>query len=178
MKENIAKKVGALLTQKNKHLVTAESCTGGLLSNMITDIPGSSDYYIGGVNTYSYSAKRKLLQVQAETLEEFGAVSSETVREMAIGVRKLFVDDVPLKDLIGISISGIAGPGGGMPGKPVGLVWVGLSAEEGTWAYKRIWDGDRIQNKKYSSIFALELLKAYLLGELSSIRGEIEEKHI
>ncbi len=172
MKENIAKKVGALLIQKQRHLVTAESCTGGLLSNMITDIPGSSDYYIGGVNTYSYAAKRKLLQVQAKTLEEFGAVSSETVKEMAIGVRELFSEDVPIENIIGISISGIAGPGGGMPGKPVGLVWIGLSTLDGTWAYKRIWDGDRIQNKIYSSIFALELLQAYLRDELFSIRVE------
>jgi len=172
LEENIEQIIGDLLIQKQKYLVTAESCTGGMLSNLITDVPGSSDYYIGGVSTYSYGAKRKLLKVKAMTLESYGAVSSETVKEMAIGVRELFAEEVTFENIIGISISGIAGPGGGMPGKPVGLVWVGLSTLDGTWAYKRVWNGDRIQNKKYSSIFALQLLQAYLTGNLESIRKE------
>lgn len=166
MKEPLQTTIGKLLVLEKKYLVVAESCTGGLLSNLITDIPGSSNYFIGGVSTYSYEAKKKLLAVQSSTLENYGAVSAETVKEMAIGVRNLFSGSILVANLIGISISGIAGPGGGMPGKPVGLVWFGISANTGTWAIKRIWNGNRLQNKLYSANFALELLQDYLEGNL------------
>ena len=102
----------------------------------------------------------------------FGAVSAETVKEMAMGVRKLFQEDVSMSEMLGISISGIAGPGGGMPGKPVGLVWVGFSAGGETWAFKRIWAGDRKQNKLDSTRFALEVVSAYLDGNLAAIEPE------
>jgi len=162
LKIPLAKKVGKLLISHNLHLVTAESCTGGLLSNMITDIPGSSEYFIGGVSTYSYEAKEKILGVNHETLVNFGAVSEETVKEMAIGARQVFAGAVPFDQIIGISVSGIAGPGGGMLGKPVGLVWFGLSTPFDTIAIKQIWNGTRIQNKKISAIFALQLIESFL----------------
>jgi PncC family amidohydrolase len=154
------------LTTRNLYLVTAESCTGGLLSHLITNVPGSSAYYVGGVSTYAYEAKRGLLKVNAETLETYGAVSGETVVEMAKGVRTLFSGEIPQTQMIGISISGIAGPGGGMPGKPVGLVWFGLSTPNGSWAWKKIWNGDRIRNKELSAEYALLLIKDYLSGHL------------
>lgn len=166
MEEALSISVGKYLIQTKKYLVTAESCTGGLLSSLITDIPGSSNYFIGGVSTYSYEAKQKLLSVNAATLEKYGAVSAETVKEMAIGVRNLFSGSITLEDIIGLSISGIAGPGGGMPGKPVGLVWFGLSTDRGSWAVKRIWEGNRLENKQFSANFALELLLNYLQGKL------------
>lgn len=167
MKIPLAKKIGKLLISKNLFLVTAESCTGGLLSSFITDIPGSSEYFIGGVSTYSYEAKEKLLGVKHETLIDFGAVSEETVKEMAFGVRNTFTGSVPIQQIIGVSISGIAGPGGGMPGKPVGLVWFGLSSELGNWAIQKNWNGNRIQNKKLSAIFALQLIEQYLMNPQS-----------
>ncbi len=155
------------LTEKNLYVVSAESCTGGLLSHLITNVPGSSAYYIGGVSTYAYEAKRGLLNVKTETLEKFGAVSGETVVEMARGVRNLFAGEIPAEKMIGISISGIAGPGGGMPGKPVGLVWFGLSTPTGTWAWKKYWQGDRIKNKELSADFALLLILKYLSNDLT-----------
>ena len=155
-----------LLINKKMNLVTAESCTGGLLSHLITNVPGSSAYYIGGVSTYAYEAKKKLLNVSPQTLEEFGAVSRQTVIEMAKGVRELFCGEIPIEKIISISITGIAGPGGGMPGKPVGLVWFGLSSFEGTWGWYRIWNGDREQNKLDSARFALELIKCFFEKKL------------
>jgi len=163
----LSKKVGKLLISQNLFLATAESCTGGLLSNMITDIPGSSEYFIGGVSTYSYEAKEKILGVNHETLVNFGAVSEETVKEMAVGARKVFSGSITFNQIVGVSISGIAGPGGGMPGKPVGLVWFGLSTPNETIALKKIWDGNRVQNKKYSAVFALQLIESFLKKKAS-----------
>lgn len=164
MQETLEVEIGPLLVDGHYKLVVAESCTGGLISHRITNVSGSSEYYVGGVCAYAYEAKRALLGVKAETLEKFGAVSRETVLEMSLGVRKLFSNDTPFEELIGISISGIAGPGGGLPDKPVGLVWVSLSTEKGTWAWQKVFDGDRIQNKELSSDFALARLLEYLKG--------------
>jgi PncC family amidohydrolase len=158
--------IGTLLNDTQWKVVLAESCTGGLLSSMITDVPGSSAYYVGGVCTYAYEAKKKLLGVNSETLESYGAVSRQTVMEMSLGVRRLFSGEVPFENIIGISISGIAGPGGGMPGKPVGLVWFSLSAKTGHWAWKRNWKGNRMENKEYSAHFALEIIKAFVMNQL------------
>jgi PncC family amidohydrolase len=162
MEKSLEEKIGPLLNKYGFKLVVAESCTGGLISDRITNVPGSSEYYLGGVCAYAYEAKRSILGVKPETLEKFGAVSQETVLEMSYGVRKLFSKEVPIEKLVGISVSGIAGPGGGMPNKPVGLVWVSLSSIDGDWAWHRIFDGNRIQNKKYSSDFALSSLLDYL----------------
>ena len=141
-------------------LAAAESCTGGLVSDRITNVSGSSEYFPGGVVAYSYEAKANLLGVSWDTLNAHGAVSGETVLEMARGARKLFSAD------IGISVSGIAGPTGGLPGKPVGTTWFGLATNTGEWARHFIWDGDRIQNKHHSSEAALQFIVDYLEGKL------------
>jgi PncC family amidohydrolase len=142
-------------------LAAAESCTGGLVADRITNISGSSEYFPGGVVAYAYEAKVNLLGVSWDTLNVHGAVSSETVLEMARGARRIFSAD------IGISVSGIAGPTGGMPEKPVGTTWFGLAAREGEWSRHFVWDGDRIQNKHYSSEAALQFVVDYLEGKLA-----------
>jgi PncC family amidohydrolase len=168
MQDELEKEIATLLVNSHYKLVVAESCTGGLISHRITNIAGSSEYYVGGVCAYAYEAKRSLLGVKAKTLEKYGAVSRETVLEMSMGVRKLFSEEIPYENLIGLSVSGIAGPGGGLPGKPVGLVWISLSYEKGTWAWQKIFDGDRIQNKELSSDYALALLLQLLSGNFKS----------
>ncbi len=121
---------------------------------------GSSAYFPGGIVAYSYEAKVRLLGVSWDTLNAHGAVSEETVLEMARGALKLFDAD------IAVSISGIAGPGGGMPEKPVGTTWLGLSTSNGEWARHFLWDGDREQNKHRSSEAALQFVLDYLEGKL------------
>ncbi len=145
---------------KGLTISTAESCTGGLVSDRITNVSGSSEYFPGGIVAYSYEAKANLLGVSWDTLNAHGAVSEETVLEMARGVRKVF------NASIGISVSGIAGPTGGMPEKPVGLTWFGLSTERGEWARHFVWDGDRVANKHHSSEAALQFVIDYLEGKL------------
>jgi len=119
--DNLISVVAGLLRQKGRNLSTVESCTGGLLGKMITDMPGSSDYYWGGAITYSNQAKEVLLGVNPHTLQAFGAVSQETAREMAEGMRRRAQSDYAL------AITGVAGPGGGSLGKPVGLVYIALA---------------------------------------------------
>lgn len=148
------------LSERGLKLATAESCTGGLISHRITNVAGSSAYFPGGVVAYSYEAKAGLLGVSWDTLNSHGAVSQETVLEMARGAKKLFEAD------IAVSISGIAGPGGGTPEKPVGTTWLGLSTASGEWARHFVWDGDREQNKQYSSEAALQFIIDYLEGKL------------
>ncbi len=167
MQTSFEKRIAPFLWQKKLKLVLAESCTGGLVSHRITNMPGSSEYYLGGVVTYSNSAKHALLGVDEKTLEQFGAVSRETVLEMAFGVRRLFaLQGYSQDEIIGLSVSGIAGPGGGTPEKPVGLVWIGMSATDGAWAWKYHLDGNRQENKQNFSEQALQLLWAYLSGYL------------
>ncbi len=153
-------RIGDIMNQKRLTLAAAESCTGGLVSSRITDVPGSSAYFLGGVVAYSYEAKASLLGVSWDTLNKYGAVSRETVIEMARGARKLFNAD------IAVSISGIAGPGGGTDAKPVGTVWVGLSASGGEEARHFVWEGDRILNKQLSSEAALQFILDHLEGKL------------
>lgn len=148
--------VGRLLRQRGLRLATAESCTGGLVGHRLTNLPGSSDYYLGGVVAYANDAKMHLLGVRQATLEKHGAVSRETVLEMAAGVRQALSAD------IGVSISGVAGPGGGTPAKPVGLVWFGLSAPGCCQAWSFQFHGDRLQNKASAAGQALRLLVDYL----------------
>jgi PncC family amidohydrolase len=154
--------IGDLLRARGWKLATAESCTGGLVGDRITNVPGSSDYYLGGVVAYAYEAKVSLLGVSWDTLQTYGAVSRETVLEMARGVRKALGAD------IAVSISGIAGPGGGLPNKPVGTTWIGLSAPEGDWAHQHLFNGDRAQNKASSAEAALKFLAGYLQEGKSS----------
>jgi len=150
---------GDLLRDKNLKLAVAESCTGGLIGHMLTNVPGSSDYYVGGIVSYANDVKIHVLGVRPVTIEEHGAVSRETVLEMARGVRHI------LKADIGLSVSGIAGPGGGTPEKPVGTVWVGLNTEEAEQARCYVWGGDRIEIKEYAARQALEIVVEYLTEE-------------
>ena len=159
--------IGPLLRLRGLKLAVAESCTGGLVGNRITDVAGSSDYYLGSVTAYAYEAKRFLLKVNPDSLLKYGAVSREIAIEMAQGVRRAFAGaEIPLEQVIGISVTGIAGPGGGLPGKPVGLVWIGLSAPDGDWAWKFLWESDRVGNKQLSAGRALRLLHDYLTANL------------
>jgi PncC family amidohydrolase len=137
-------------------LATAESCTGGLISHLITNVAGSSTYYLGGVTAYSNEAKVRLLGVRQETLEQHGAVSEETVLEMARGIRKAMEAD------IGISVSGIAGPAGGTPDKPLGTVWIGLSSPRDEYARHFLWSGDRLAVKEQSAQAAMKMVVEYL----------------
>lgn len=164
MEQSLEVLVGDLLRRKKLKLVVAESCTGGLIGHRITNIPGSSDYYLGSITAYAYEAKRALLGVRADTLEKYGAVSRQTVLEMALGVRKSLAGEFPLDQLIGISVSGIAGPGGATPDKPVGLIWMGMSAHDGDWAWKFQWHGNRVENKALTAEEALQILCEYLQG--------------
>lgn len=156
----LEQRVGNLLSQRKLKIAAAESCTGGLVSSRITDTSGSSAYFMGGIVAYSYEAKVALLNVAWDTLNTKGAVSPETVLEMARGaVKALEVD-------IAVSVSGIAGPGGGTDEKPVGTTWIGLVTPDGEWTRHFVWDGDREQNKQYSSDAALQLVLDYLEGRL------------
>jgi len=151
--------IGALLVDQGLTLVTAESCTGGLVAHRITNISGSSDYYLGGFVTYSNEAKERDLGVRHETLVAHGAVSEETAREMARGARERMAAD------IGVSVTGIAGPTGGSLEKPVGLVYVGLSAPGAEHCQRYMWQGDRLANKERSAEAALQMVLAYLQGQ-------------
>lgn len=160
MNDNLPQiKTGKLLNQLGLTLAVAESCTGGLVGHLITNIPGSSVYFKGGIIAYAYDSKVRLLGVKQETLELHGAVSQETVLEMAQGVRQLLQTD------IGLSVSGIAGPDGGSPEKPVGLTWIGLCAEDFAQAESFLWKGDRLQVKEQSASQALQMVNAYLRSQ-------------
>lgn len=156
----LEEKIGQILRARALKLATAESCTGGLVSDRLTDVAGSSEYFMGGVVAYAYEAKVKLLDVSWDTLNTMGAVSREVVIQMAQGARAAFDVD------IAVSVSGIAGPGGGTPEKPVGSTWIALATSEGQWTRHFVWTGDREQNKQYSSEAVLQLVLDYLEGEL------------
>jgi PncC family amidohydrolase len=157
LKTELENKAGKLLREHGLTIAIAESCTGGLFGHRLTNVPGSSEYFMGGMIAYSYEAKVKLLGVSWDTLNTFGAVSGETVIEMACGAKKLLDVD------IAASISGIAGPGGGTLDKPVGTTWVGLAANDGEWAFEFHFDGDREQNKAASADAALQVVLDYLM---------------
>ncbi len=150
--------VGKLLREKALTLSVAESCTGGLIGHRITNVPGSSDYFMGGVVVYSNAAKIRMLGVNPDTLNRFGAVSAETAREMAQGIRQYMDTD------LGIAVTGIAGPSGGTKEKPVGTVFIGLSTakEELTRRYR--FFGNREQIKLNTSMMALDWIRRYING--------------
>ena len=152
----LAAQVGQLLLRTRLTLSLAESCTGGLIASLLTDIAGSSTYFPGGVVAYAYEAKEQILGVSHQTLSVHGAVSYETAREMAQGAVRLFAAD------LGLSVTGIAGPGGATPDKPVGLVHIHLSAPDAEIGEQHIWDSDRIGNKILSAEAALTLAIRYL----------------
>ncbi|MFQ5870276.1 MAG: competence/damage-inducible protein A [Candidatus Zixiibacteriota bacterium] len=154
--EILEKAVGDLLRQKKLTVAVAESCTGGLLGKKFTNIPGSSDYFLGGVITYSDELKMKLLGVPKEVLEKEGAVSENCALSMAEGVKKLTGADY------GISITGIAGPTGGAVDKPVGLVYIGIAGDKGSSARKYVFTKERDLNRELSAQTALNLLRLEL----------------
>lgn len=162
MTQNLETLIGDKLRERGLRLGLAESCTGGLVGHRLTNVAGSSTYYMGSVTAYAYEAKVRLLGVTWATLERHGAVSAETVSEMALGCRRALAADV------GIAISGIAGPGGGTPEKPVGLVWMALSAADGVWTRKFNFDGDRLAVKEQAAEAALQLGIEYLDGGLAA----------
>jgi PncC family amidohydrolase len=131
--------VGNALLERDYSISTAESCTGGLLSHVLTAIPGASTYFIGGVVAYSNTIKEQFLGVQACTLLDHGAVSQETALEMAVGVRTKFTTD------IGLSTTGVAGPTGGTLSKPIGLVWIGISTPARNRAFECHFEGERLK---------------------------------
>ena len=150
--ETIQEAIGKKLISNQQTLAIAESCTGGYISHLITSVPGSSAYYKGGVIAYNNSIKEVTIKVKHETLQKYGAVSEETVKEMADGIRQGFNTDYA------VATSGIAGPGGGTPEKPVGTVWIAISGPDGCTTKKLTILKDRSSNIKYSSVQALVLL--------------------
>ncbi len=152
----LAQRVEARLTQDGWTLAVAESCTGGLLGATLTRVPGSSACFSGGVIAYANALKVQLLGVDAELLERYGAVSAAVAEAMAQGVRRLCGTN------LGLSVTGIAGPGGGTPQKPVGLTYIGLAAAGGCWSWEHRWQGTRYANQVASVTAALEHLLAYL----------------
>ena len=160
MSLNLESRIGSLLRERGGTLALAESCTGGLISNRITNVPGSSDYFLGGIVAYAYQAKVDLLGVSWETLNMHGAVSREVVLEMAEGARK------SLKAKLGASVSGIAGPDGGSPDKPVGTVWIAVAAPEGAWTREFHFSGTREAIKSASADVTLQIILDYLEGNL------------
>lgn len=153
----LAQTVGRRLVAAGLKCATAESCTGGLIGHIITENPGSSDYFSGGAIVYSNAAKHRVLEVSSDSLWQFGAVSEEVAREMAVGARLLYDADVA------VSVTGIAGPGGGSEGKPSGTVHIYLSAAEGAHLHQHhVWPGSRSNNKLQSARVALEMIAEYL----------------
>ena len=151
--------VGKMLIERNMTLSTAESCTGGLLGHRLTNTPGSSKYYLGGVNSYSNEMKINVINVMKKTLDKYGAVSKEVSIEMSKGIRKLLKSDISL------SITGIAGPGGGTEDKPVGLVYITLIHDDIIINKEFTFFKDRLINKQLSSQVALNMIRIYLLNE-------------
>ena len=152
----LAEIVGKLLLEGQSSLAVAESCTGGALASAITDVPGSSHYFERGVVAYSNLSKMELLGVQKETLEEFGAVSEETAKEMAEGIRKA------AGTTYGLSVTGIAGPAGGTKEKPVGTVYIGLATPKATEVQHFCFPRDRMEFKRLVTETALDLLRTCL----------------
>lgn len=149
--------LGDLLTHHPLTLAVAESCTGGLVGHRLTNVPGSSAYFLGGVISYANEVKAQVLGVPLNTLSEHGAVSEAVACAMARGVRRIIGSD------LGLAVTGIAGPGGGTPDKPVGLTWIALSAHDVEFAEQHIWEGNREDNKAQSAEAALNLLHQYLI---------------
>ena len=155
---SLEQEVGNLLRQKGLTLGIVESASGGLISHRITNVPGSSDYYKGSVTAYSNEVKIKVIGVKEDTINQYGAVSHQVAEEMAQGGRKVLAADICLAD------TGIAGPSGATTEKPVGLFYIGLSHQTGTYSRKHNFRGNREQNKRDAADAALGWLKEYLLS--------------
>lgn len=152
MEEQLEVYVGEALRAKNLTLAVAESCTGGLVAHRLTNVPGSSEYFLGGVVSYADTVKHDMLGVSGETLLHHGAVSQKSALEMALGVCRL------LGAHLGLAVTGIAGPGGGSAEKPVGLTWIAVITPQGERIERYLWEGDRKENKNSSAEAALRLL--------------------
>jgi len=159
--EKLEEVVGKILREKQLRVVTAESCTGGYLAHRITAVAGASDYFQGSIIAYSNELKARLLGVREDTLGRFGAVSEETVREMAEGALRMLGGD------LAVAVSGIAGPGGGTPEKPVGTIWVAVASRDKTLARQLRFGKDRLKNIHLTAVYSLNLLRKFLLGEWS-----------
>jgi len=157
----LAERLRAVCIDRGLSLAVAESCTGGLVADAITDIPGSSAYFAGGVVSYSNDAKERLLDVPSDVLAAHGAVSAQVARAMAEGVRARFGTDV------GAAVTGIAGPDGGTASKPVGLTYVAVADRDGADVRRHAWSGDRLANKAASAAATLELVLERI-GELAA----------
>jgi nicotinamide-nucleotide amidase len=151
--ESLEEVIGKILREKKLTLSIAESCTGGYLSHLITSVPGSSDYFLGSMVPYAYEIKMRQLGVKPEVLEKNGAVSEPTIVEMANIVRAKFTTD------IGVATSGIAGPGGATPDKPVGLIWIAYSDKHHTVTRKLQLTKDRMINIRMASVAVLNLIR-------------------
>lgn len=159
----LEKTVGEKLKQLGLKLASAESCTGGLVGDRLTNVAGSSEYYLGGVISYDNSVKQNVLRVPAQVLNTVGAVSEDCALAMAHGALDLLNTD------LAVSTTGIAGPGGATPGKPVGLVYIGLVDGQGYERCERyVWSGDRETNKALSAEQALKLVDDYLSHKITS----------
>ena len=156
----LEKKIGIILQERSLTIGIAESCTGGLLAGRITDVPGSSAYFMAGFVTYSNKAKTKFLSVPDEIITRYGVVSEVVAEHMAKGVRNAVKVD------IGLSITGIAGPAGGSPEKPVGTVFMALSTKKEAFVRKFLFSGNRRQVRKCAAEEALVMLLDYLEGKL------------
>jgi nicotinamide-nucleotide amidase len=156
--DNIEEVVGRLLKERGLSIALAESCTGGLITNLLTNVPGSSEYLERGIVSYSNAAKVELLKVDEETLNEYGAVSQEVALQMSEGIRSISGTD------IGLAVTGIMGPGGATPGKPIGLVYIGICDDKFCTAKKFTFGEDRILNKQRTAQAALDLVRKLLLG--------------
>jgi nicotinamide-nucleotide amidase len=160
-KDELAEVVGRLLVDRKATLAVAESCTGGHLAHQFTQNPGSSAYFVGGILSYANQVKLEQLGVSSSILENNGAVSEECIQAMAIGVQKR------LGTTYALATSGIAGPDGGSEEKPVGTVWIALAHENGVITRKLTLGGTRMQNIYLSSLACINLLRRYLLNDLT-----------
>jgi PncC family amidohydrolase len=155
---DLARRLGAACRERGLRLGAAESCTGGLVAHLITEVPGSSDYFAGALVTYANEAKTALANVLPEVLESHGAVSAQVAVAMAEGARsRLGVD-------LAVAVTGIAGPDGGSPAKPVGLTYVAVADAVGDDVRRFVWDADRTGNKRLSAAAAFELVLTRLAG--------------
>jgi len=152
----LEEQIGALLRKHEKTISTAESCTGGFISHRITNVPGSSNYYDCGVIAYSNQSKIDILHVNPETLKKFGAVSRQTAIEMAKGIKQASGSD------LGLAVTGIAGPGGATPEKPVGLVFVCLASDKSVVCKEFRFKGKREDIKSQASEAALQMIKKHI----------------
>ena len=152
--------IGDLMRSRKYSLGLAESCTGGKIAKRIVSVPGASEYFQGGIVAYSYEMKEKVLGVKKETLDTYGAVSEECISEMLDGALKALDVDCA------IAVSGIAGPGGGTPDKPVGTVYVGVATAEDQYIRRYSFPGNREINTELSSVMGMQMLKRFMLGQL------------